>query len=267
MKRRLVAALACRNEGSRLYGKPLQRLDVEGGVRIIDNIVDCLRSIDCIDEIILGISDGIDSQVFAQVAEEKGLRYLFGDQIDVLSRLISCGRLGEATDIFRITSESPFLYFERVEDLWRQHQEEGADATFMWNIIDGAGFEIYKLGTLVASHERGSRRHRSELCSLYVREHQSEFRILKFEPAPDLIRKDIRLTVDYPEDLVVCRAVYEAFRGAAPRISVSEIVKYLDEQPRLLDLLAPYTSTGYGTMDFWGNPTTRQATVTAGDKA
>ena len=40
MKRKLVAALACRNQGSRLYGKPLQNLDIEKGIRIIDNIVD-----------------------------------------------------------------------------------------------------------------------------------------------------------------------------------------------------------------------------------
>lgn len=266
MKRRLVAALACRNQGSRLYAKPLQRLEVEKGVRIIDNIIDCLKTIRCIDEIVLGISEGVDSEIFTQVADEKGLRYVVGDQIDVLSRLISCGKLAGATDIFRITTESPFLYFEPVEELWRRHQEEQADATFMWNIIDGAGFEFYTLKALMASHERGSAKHRSELCSLYVREHPDEFRILKFEPPRELIRKDIRLTVDYPEDLVVCRAVYGALQATAPRISVSEIVKYLDQRPRLLDLLAPYTSAGYGTMDFWGNPRAAESGRSVGEK-
>jgi spore coat polysaccharide biosynthesis protein SpsF len=257
MKRRLVAAIACRNQGSRLYGKPLQRLEVEKGVRIIDNIVDCLKSINAIDEILLGISEGIDSAVFIEIAEEKGLRYVVGDQIDVLSRLISCGKLAGATDVFRVTSESPFLYFEPVEELWARHQGEKLDATFMWDIIDGSGFEIYTLGALVKSHARGSSRHRSELCSLYVREHPNEFRVLRVEAPPELVRKDIRLTVDYPEDLVVCRAVYEALQASAPRISVFEIVKYLDERPRLLALLAPYTSAGYGTMDFWAEPATQ----------
>src|SRR6266705_761204 len=114
MKRRLIAALACRNQGSRLYGKPLQRLEVEKGGRIIDNIIDCLRSIRSIEEIVLGLSEGIDNEIFTHIAAEKGLRYVVGDQIDVLSRLISCGKLADATDIFRVTSESPFLYFEPV---------------------------------------------------------------------------------------------------------------------------------------------------------
>ena len=118
MKRRLVAAIACRNQGARLYGKPIQNLDVENGVRIIDHIVNCLRTIDCIDEIVLGISEGVENDVFKIIAEKKGLRYVVGDQVDVLSRLLKCGQLAEATDIFRVTSESPFLYFEPVEDFW-----------------------------------------------------------------------------------------------------------------------------------------------------
>ena len=267
MKRRLVAALACRNQGSRLYGKPLQRLEVSKGVRIIDNIIDCLKTIDCIDEIVLGISEGIDNAVFIEVAGEKGLRHVVGDQIDVLSRLIACAELADATDVFRITSESPFLYFEEVEEVWRQHQAEEADASFMWNIIDGSGFEFYTLAALKASHQRGNSRHRSELCSLYVREHQDEFRILKFEPPPDLIRKDIRLTVDYPEDLIVCRAVYGALQGSAPRISVHDIVSYIDQHPELIEVLAPYTNAGYATMDFWGNPPASSARQRLAEKA
>src|SRR5690348_7132188 len=101
MQRRLVAAIACRNQGSRLYGKPIQNLDVEKGVRILDNIVDCVRTLPCIDEIVLGISEGVENEVFRTIAESKGLRYVVGDEVDVLSRLVRCGQVAGATDIFR----------------------------------------------------------------------------------------------------------------------------------------------------------------------
>ena len=42
-KRKLVAVLACRNTGSRLYGKPLQNLDVNKNYTILDNIIKCLK--------------------------------------------------------------------------------------------------------------------------------------------------------------------------------------------------------------------------------
>jgi spore coat polysaccharide biosynthesis protein SpsF len=253
MNRRLVAALACRNQGSRLYGKPLQNLDVEKGVRILDNIIDCLRTIDCIDEIVLGISEGIENEVFMAIAEEKGLRYVVGDQIDVLSRLVKCGQIAGATDIFRVTSESPFLYFEPVEDIWHHYQEEQADAAFMDNVIDGCGFEIISLRTLEESHAKGDKKHRSELCTLYIREHYQDFKIIKANTPIELIRKDLRLTVDNPEDLAVCRTVFNAFKNSAPRIPVLEIVKFLDGNPRLIELIAPFTETGYSTMYRWGS--------------
>lgn len=252
MKRRLVAAIACRNQGSRLYGKPIQNLDVERGIRILDNIVDCLRTLPCIDEIVLGISEGVENEIFTHIADAKGLRYVVGDQVDVLSRLVRCGQLAGATDIFRVTSESPFLYFEPVEELWQRHQSEQADATFMDDVIDGCGFEIISLKALETSHTRGERKHRSELCTLYIREHHEAFKIIRTQPPRELIRKDLRLTVDNPEDLAVCRTVYGIFKDEAPRIRVSDIVKFLDKNPRLIELIAPFAEIGYGTMYRWG---------------
>jgi spore coat polysaccharide biosynthesis protein SpsF len=253
MKRRLVAAVACRNQGSRLYGKPVQNLDVTEGTRIIDNVIDCLGTIECIDEIILGISEGSENEIFKAIAEEKSLQYIVGDEIDVLSRLIQCGKLGNATDIFRITSESPFLYFDSVNELWLRHKEQMADATFMDDIIDGCGFEIITLKALEESHANGTTKHRSELCTLYIREKSDSFNIIWSFPPNSLIRKDLRLTVDNPEDLVVCRAAYREFKKQAPRIPVVQIVDFLDANPALKELIAPYTELGYETMYLRGS--------------
>lgn len=248
MKRRIVAALACRNQGSRLYGKPLQNLDVVANVRIIDNIIGCIKTLDFIDEIVLGISEGVDNEIFKVVAQEKGLRYIVGDQQDVLSRLIQCGQIAGATDIFRVTSESPFLYFDPVLELWEKHQLENADATFMDDVIDGCGFEILSLKALQTSHDKGSKKHRSELCTLYIRENYEQFKIIKATPPKHLIRRDLRLTVDNPEDLTVCRAVYAIFKDSAPRVPLAKVVEFLDQNPKLKELIAGYTEAGYSTM-------------------
>ena len=254
-RRKLVAAIACRNEGSRLYGKPMQNLDVELGTKILDNIIDCLQSLGCVDEVVLGISDGPANLVYRDLARQRGLRFVTGDPHDVLSRLILCGEEAGASDVFRVTSESPFLYFEPVKDLWRRHQAEAADATFLWDIVDGCGCEIYTLAALKASWQRGDARHRSELCSLYVREHPAEFNVIRVVPPQKLRRKDIRLTVDHPEDLVVCRQVYAAHKSLAPLIPVERIVDWLDGRPDLLRLIAPFAEAGYATMDLWAGET------------
>ena len=249
MNKRLVAAIACRNKGSRLFGKPLQNLDINNGVKIIDNIIDCLKSIDVIDEIVLGISYGQENEIFCKLAIQKKIEYILGDEDDVLSRLIKCGEKANATHIFRISSESPFLYFEPIIETWNNFMKADLDAVFMDEIIDGSGFEIISLNALKESHNMGEKRHRSEFCTLYIRENISNFNVLKLRPPIELIRKDLRLTVDYPEDLIVCRAIYKFFKKDAPRIKLVEVVQYLDDRPDLKKLIEPFTDAGYSTMN------------------
>lgn len=253
MMRKLVAALACRNQGTRLYGKPIQNLDIEKGITILDNILDCLNSIEEIDEVILGISEGDENLVFRTEAEKRGLRYVIGSEQDVLKRLIDCGKLGEATDIFRVTSESPFVSFAKVKALWRQYCDEGLDALFLDNIVDGCGFEIISQSALERSHNEGESRHRSELCTLFIRENLEKFKVAKVEAEPEFYRTDLRLTVDNPEDLVICRAIYKFFQEQAPRINLRDIITFLDKNPELISLTAPFTEVGYQTMYVWGN--------------
>jgi spore coat polysaccharide biosynthesis protein SpsF len=241
--RRLIAAIACRLEGSRLYGKPLQNIDVAAGTSILSHLVALLRSVPEISEIVLGISDGPANAAFVEFAAANSLRHVIGDKRDVLSRLIACARLAGGTDVFRITSESPFCYFEPIAEAWTQHTARGNDVTVTDELPDGCHFEIYRLAALEASHERGDARHRSEFCNLYIREHRSDFRV-EVIPVPEPVRRsDLRLTVDYPEDLVVCRHVYAALKTFAPRIPLERIVAHLDAQPPLKTLVQPYVSS------------------------
>ena len=248
MNRKLVAALACRNQGSRLYGKPLQNLDIKKGIRVIDNIIAGLKSLKCIDSIVLAISEGEENEIFIKIAKEKGIEFIIGDQIDVLSRLIISCKKVNATDVFRITSESPFLYYQAVNKLCNQHYINDNDASFFDDIVDGCGFEFIKLKALEISHRKGEFKHRSEMCTLYIRENISQFKVQKIKAPKYLNRKDLRLTVDNPEDLVVCRRIYEEFSNQAPLINLEDIILFLDKNSNLKDLVFPFTIQGYNTM-------------------
>ena len=248
MRRKLVAALACRNQGSRLFGKPIQNLDIEKGIRVIDNIIDCLKTIKSINSIVLAISEGQENNIFKQIAKQKRIEYIIGDEIDVLSRLILACKKVDGTDVFRVTSESPFLYYNAVEKLWIKHCNDENDATFYDEIIDGCGFEFIRLSALQKSHLEGEDKHRSELCTLYIRENLNDFKVQKIKAPDHLNRKDLRLTVDNPEDLFICRKIYNEFKNQAPQINLEDIISYLDQHPDLKDLTYPLTIEGYNSM-------------------
>ena len=251
--RKLIAAIACRNKGSRLYGKPLQNLNETKGVKIIDNIIDCLTEVKVIDNIVLGISEGNENIDFIDYSNLRSLPYILGSEEDVLERLIQCGESQNDTDIFRLTSESPFPTFSLIESSWKEHLETNSDATFLDDIIDGCGFEIIKLEALKKSHKLGERKHRSELASLYIRENLDNFNVRKISCSKELIRKDLRLTVDNAEDLIVCKAVYKEFEEDSPNIDIRKVINFLDNNNFLKELTHKYTEKGYESMYIWRN--------------
>ena len=227
--RRVVAILLCRANSTRLYAKPLQLV---GNKTILEHLIAQIRLIPRIDEIILAISEGEENAVFASVAKRLGLNYVFGDETDGLGRMIKAAEFATADTVFRTTTENPFLYVDNINQLIETHMTQGADFTIFEKLPDGAGAQIIELSALKRSHQEGEDRHRSAWVSLYINENQDKFKVVKLLPPEQVRRSDIRLTVDYPEDLVVMRKIYEAFDGNMP-ISIASIIEFLDKHPEI----------------------------------
>lgn len=240
--RKLVATLACRNEGSRLYAKPLQNLDTKAGIAILDHMVDLIRTIPEIGQIVLGISEGVANATYLEYAEQKQIGSIVGSSKNVLQRLIMCCKEGGGTDVFRVTTESPFFYYEKIKEAWTKHISHQNDVTTLDGVPEGTHFEIYTLKALEDSHERGDERHRSEYCNLYIREHLDDFKIEVLSVPPEIERQDIRLTIDNPEDLILCTEVYKHLKHKAPRFPLGEIIEFVDSRPDLKNLVGPYVA-------------------------
>jgi spore coat polysaccharide biosynthesis protein SpsF len=239
---KLVATIACRNNSSRLYGKPLQRLHTKS---VIEFILDRLKEQPEINEIVLAISNEVDNQIYEQIARNYGVKFVYGNDHDVLKRLIDACKLGEGEHVFRITPESPFTYYEGLGIAWKMHLEANADYTAYAKLPDGVMFELIKLKALEISHTQGEDRHRSELCTLYINENKDKFRLNILQVTEALQRPDYRLTIDYPEDLILCRRIVENLGGDQAYIPYGKIIQYLDENPVLRSIVENLEDKNY----------------------
>ena len=239
-KRKLVAGLNCRVQSTRLYGKPLQMLDIEKRLTILEHIIATLRSNPVINKIALGIAKGRENAPFVRIAEKHGLSYVWGDELDGLQRLIDCGRKTSATDVFRVTTEDPFPFFEGIENAWSEHLERENDVTVCDQLPVGCGFQIYRMGSLQVAHAKGSCDERSADIGLYIRRNRDRFRVEIMRLPAHLERLDLRFTVDYPEDLYVCRQVYNSLKEFSPLIPLEKAIHFIDDHPELKRLLRPF---------------------------
>jgi spore coat polysaccharide biosynthesis protein SpsF len=207
-----------------------------------------IRTYSEVDQIVLAISDGIENEIFKAIAQKSKIGFIVGSQDDVLGRLIQACKFAHGTDIFRLTTESPFTYYEAINKAWRVHIENFNDLTSIDFLPDGSGFEIIKLQAYERSWAQGSTRHRSEYCSLFIRENKDLFRHEIIEIPNNIKRPDLRLTVDNPEDLIICREIYSKFKSFSPRIPLSKIISYIDRNPHLKTMVDKYVDEGMKTM-------------------
>ncbi len=236
MNRTVDAILACRVQGSRLYGKPLQRL-VPGGVTVLECLIEYLRAVPSVRHIVLAISEEKENWGFVELAEQHGLPYVVGHQQDVLARMIKAAALKGTQHILRTTSECPFMLHEFAEPLIAQYFEGDYDWAGYENTPEGTGFELIKTAALHMAHTQGSDRHRSELVTSYIFDHQEQFRLLKLQLPSKFQRPEVRLTVDYAEDLTFCQQVYAALKQHDQLIPVEDIIAFWDRNPALREPL------------------------------
>lgn len=233
--RRLVAVMACRADSTRLYAKPLQNLVL--GTSVLDQKLDTLAALpQVVADSVLAIADGIDNLAYVEYAKARGASYIFGSKPDILSRLVNGGLYAGATDVMRLTSENPFIWWEKLEEAWSIHQHEANDLTVTDGCPLGSYFEIIRMDALLEAQQNAVDYQR-EACTQYFRDNLDRFTVQVLTPPDSLARLDVRLTIDQPEDLVVCRRIYEHLQSKAPLIPLQDIIDYWDSQPLFRQLL------------------------------
>ena len=230
---KVVATLACRVQSKRLYGKPLQLIDVDKNITILEYLVDFLKTFRSIDEIVLAISEGKENTPFVALAEKMNIDYVIGSEQDVQARLIMAAEKVGGDILYRVTTECPFIYMDTFEETLKVHIKNKAALTVIEGLPEGAYYELINLEAIKKAHKDGEDRHRSEFCDLYMFENPDQFYLQRLKVEEELKRPDIRITVDYPEDLIVVREVNKALKEEGASIPIIDIIKYLDAHPNL----------------------------------
>src|SRR3989338_7132209 len=231
----LAAILACRNHSSRLYAKPLQNLDVENKVSILDYLVKQLKMRSEIGAIVLAVSEREENTIYKTKSQEYGIPYILGDDRDTLGRLIKGARHVGADTVFRVTTESPYHYLDNLPEMCAQHVEHDLDFSVTKALPDGAYFQIIKTEALERCWNEGGEPYRNEYCTKYIFDNREKFKIKEHDAPPEFRRKgDIRLTVDWPEDLIVLREVYKGIGlNLSEPFDFRAVIQFLDAHPKI----------------------------------
>jgi spore coat polysaccharide biosynthesis protein SpsF (cytidylyltransferase family) len=220
--------LPCRVTGTRLYGKPLQFIDIEQRLTILENLVKYFDDTGLIENVCLAISDEEENYGFIRLAEKHGWKYIMGHPLNVLGRINKAIDHLKSETIFLISTENPFVFVEGLRALYESHMAGGYDYSMFSNLPEGSVVGLIKAEALKISERDGFDRHRSELVTSYIFDNKEKFKLNIVEPDKKYQRPDVRITVDYPEDVAFCRRIYSAMNGRKQLVSIAQVIEFWD---------------------------------------
>ena len=223
--------VGARMASARYPGKALVPL---AGRPLLDVLLERMQGAQGVEGVALATSVNPENDPLAALAEARGLRVYRGPEDDVLRRFLECARALDAAHVVRVTGDNPLTDVETLEKLVALHLARQADYTYVPGpaLLMGILAEVISTAALERSWERGAAEHRSELMTLYIKEHPDEFVVATAELDPSLLRPHYRLTVDEPEDVALMKALFARLR-TAPLPTTREAIELLDRQPDL----------------------------------
>ena len=225
-----LIVVSARMASSRFPGKAMVPL---AGRPLLEVLIERMRSTGL--PVVLATSTHPENDSLATLGESAGVPVFRGDEDDVLKRHAECARRFEARDVVRVTGDNPLTDTETLLRLVELHRREAADYSYVPGdaLLMGILSEVVSRAALERSWEKGDRRHRSELVTLYIKEHPEEFKIRTAELPEGLCRPGYRLTVDEPEDVRLMQALFDRLAAPGKIVAAREAIALLDREPAL----------------------------------
>jgi spore coat polysaccharide biosynthesis protein SpsF len=203
-----IAVIQARTGSTRFPGKVLADLR---GRPMLAHVVQRVRSCATVDEVVVATTTHPADDPIVRLATGLGVPATRGPADDVLARFVTAAREYSADVVVRITADCPLVDPALVDAVVRLRAETGAD--YGSNVTprtypDGYDVEAMTRACLEGVDREAVTAAEREHVTLRVREHLEEYRIATLHAPRDL--SALRVTVDYPEDLVRVSQLLEA---------------------------------------------------------
>ncbi len=234
--------IQARTGSTRLANKIL--LPFYGRERIIDILIRRIKASCPGIPVVLATTTRPQDEVLCRVAEEHGILSYRGSEDNVLDRFIRAAEAHGIDRMIRVCSDNPFLQTDSFPLFFATHDalpEEDRPDYLAYGFADGtptikSHLGLYsELTTLSALHRAAAATQEKlylEHVTIYLYQHPADFRICLLPvPAPWEGRRDLRFTLDTPQDFQLLSSLYADFYGQPGDHSPEALLRLVESRP------------------------------------
>lgn len=234
---RVVASIEARMGSSRLPGKMIA--DVNGQPALA-RLFSRLRLCKQLDDLILATTTSSGDDVLAQLAADNGIACYRGSEDDVLNRVVEAQRQAKSEIVVEINGDCILLDPEVVDMGVRTFLGNECDVVSncsKWAYPQGVGVQVFKLSALEYVEKTIADAAVREHVSLYFYQHPELYRIIHLYPLERWHMPELRLQLDYQQDLDFINAVYERLEPVyGDDFGLEQVMELLKSEPALMQI-------------------------------
>jgi len=212
-----------------------------------------------VDKVIVATSDKKADDKIAKFCEKNNMPLFRGPENDVLDRYFQAAKQYGADYIVRVTADCPLIDPGPLGRLIRNFMPgnydyagiaagAGASVLKINKFPQGLDAEIFSFRALKAAWEKAKSPLEREHATSYIWTRPKEFRIGPPQ-VPKVDYSMYRLTVDWPDDLKLVRAIYEKLYTKNKYFGFRDVIKLLELDPKLALINKKYLDKT--TAGFW----------------
>ena len=228
---KIVATIEARMTSSRLPGKVLMKVL---GKPILYYLVERLKQVSLLDDIVLATTTNSDDDSLVKFANNEGIQSYRGSEDDVMGRVIGAAESVDADLIVEITGDCPIIDPSIVEQTIQTYINNNSDYVSNAHIRsypDGMDVQVFSLNVLKKSSEMTNNVLDHEHVTLHIRNHPELFSHLHLVAPPELWWPELGLTLDEISDFELLKNIIEYFGENNHLFSCYEAIKLLRDKP------------------------------------
>ena len=223
--------ITARLKSTRLPKKLISKLN---GREVIRHMIDRLKLSSVLNSIIICTSNNPQDEPLIKIAIDEGIDYFLGDKDDVILRLYNASKDFKLDYAINTTADCPLVSIEYIERIVDNYKVTNADLIRCLDLPHG----FYSYGLKIDAMKKVCEIKKGRDTEVWGRYFTDTglFNIVDLEIPKKYIRSDYRLTLDYPDDFKFFQGIFKHFGEDTYKTSMSEIIKYLDDNPQIVEL-------------------------------
>ena len=178
-----------------------------------------------------------NDNIICKICEKRKINIFRGSEKNLIKRISDADKHYKIDHIIQLTSDNPFIDLKILKDLVKIYLTGKYD--FVSNSLKrtfpiGSDIRIFSLTKLLQNEKKVKGDKKQHTCHYFLTNYK-KIRYFNLVAKNKYLKPDLRLTLDYPEDLKLYRIIIKKLKK---EVNLKNIIRFLKKNPNLVKINA-----------------------------